>query len=167
MAEELVTLWRYRDLPEALIARAKLDSQQIWCVLADDNIVRLNWFQSNAVGGVRLQVVDDDAALASELLAEEIPEGFTAEEIGEEYRQPECPNCRSRDIAFQPAYRNIALLLLGLALLGVFIAIPVWIPRKSWKCEDCRHDGTLPMTRASAIRRRCQRLAHSGGILTA
>jgi hypothetical protein len=134
MPEELVTLWRYRDLAEALVARAKLDSDAVWCVLADDNIVRLSWFWSNAMGGVRLQVEDNDAEHAMTLLAEEIPAGFTPEETGEEYHQPECPNCHSRDVTFEPMYKKVALpLLWGLGL-------PVWIPKKTWKCEDCEHE---------------------------
>ena len=123
------------------MAGAKLDSDDVWCVLADDNIVRLDWFWSNAVGGVRLQVADADAEHAMALLAEEIPDGFTAEETGEAYQQPECPNCHSRDVTFEPMYKNIALLFLGTALvLGWIVALPIWIPRKSWKCEDCGHD---------------------------
>ena len=51
---ELVTLWRYRDLPEALVAKSKLDSADLWCFLADVNMVYLDWFMSNAIGGVRL-----------------------------------------------------------------------------------------------------------------
>jgi hypothetical protein len=134
MPEELVTLWRYRDLPEALVARSKLDSQEVWCVLAHDNIVRLDWFWSNAVGGVWLQVADDDAEYAMSVLAEEIPATFTAEETGEAYQQPECPTCHSRDVAFEPLYRGIALFFLGL------VPLPVWIPKKSWSCGDCGHD---------------------------
>ncbi|HLW54270.1 MAG TPA: DUF2007 domain-containing protein [Candidatus Angelobacter sp.] len=133
MADQLVTLWRYRDLPEALIARAKLDSQLIWCVLADDNIVRLNWFISNAVGGVRLRVAEEDARLALELLAEEIPQSFTAEEIGEEYRQPSCTNCHSRDVSYEPVHRGLALV--GLCVLS----LPLWLPKGLWKCEECGH----------------------------
>jgi hypothetical protein len=140
MPEELVTLWRYRDLPEALVARSKLDSQEVWCVLADDNTVRLDWFWSNAVGGVRLQVADDDAEYAMSLLAEEIPAGFTAEETGEDYQQPECPRCHSRDVTFQSEYRGIALIFLSIAVVtGWILALPVWIPGKSWQCEDCRN----------------------------
>jgi hypothetical protein len=132
MPEELVTLWRYRDLPEALVARAKLDSDAVRCVLADDNIVRLSWFWSNAIGGVRLQVEDIDVEHATALLAEDIPVGFTAEETGKAYPQPECPQCRSRDVTFEPMYKGLALLLLNV------LSLPVWIPKKSWKCEDCR-----------------------------
>ncbi|HEY6307390.1 MAG TPA: hypothetical protein VI488_13125 [Candidatus Angelobacter sp.] len=139
MPEELVTLWRYRDLPEAFVARAKLASQEVWCVLADDNSVRLDWFWSNAVGGVRLQVSDDDAEYAMSLLAEEISAGFTAEETGEDYQQPECPNCQSRDVTFESGYRKIALVFLGMAVaVGWIVALPVWIPGESWRCEDCR-----------------------------
>src|SRR5437899_7263700 len=104
MTEELVTLWRYRDLPEALMAKSKLDSEALSCFLADENIVRLNWFWSNVVGGVRLQVAGDDVQTAIELLSEEIPPSFSAEELGEEYRQPECPTCHSRDVTFEPMY---------------------------------------------------------------
>jgi hypothetical protein len=133
MPEQLVTLWRYRDLPEALVARAKLDSDAVWCVLVDDNIVRLDWFWSNAMGGVRLQVEDNDVEHALALLSEEIPAGFIAEETGEAYKQPECPNCHSRDVSFEPFNKAIALVLLQFTL-------PVWIPKKSWICEDCRHE---------------------------
>jgi hypothetical protein len=147
MPEELVTLWRYRDLPEAFVARSKLDSQEVWCVLVDDNIVRLDWFWSNAVGGVRLQVADDDAEYALSLLAEEIPAGFTADETGEDYQQPECPNCHSRDVGFDSMYKGLALVslcLFGLPLMSylLFRALvpPLWIPKKLWKCEDCGNE---------------------------
>jgi len=131
---ELVTLWRYRDLPEALVAKSKLDSDAVTCFLADFEIVRLNWFLSNAVGGVRLQVADEDAEHAWALLSEEITAGFTAEETGEAYHQPVCPNCQSRDVAFDYFHRGLAA-----AVLWV-ISLPVWIPKRSWRCEDCGHE---------------------------
>lgn len=120
-------------MPEALVAKSKLDSDAVWCFLADFEIVRLNWYLSNAVGGVRLQVADEDAEHAMALLSEEIPAAFTAEETGEPYEQPECPQCRSRDVSFQSLHRGIALAFLWL------IALPVWIPKRRWLCEDCRH----------------------------
>src|SRR5690242_68109 len=98
MPENLITLWRYRDLPEALIARSKLDAEGFDCFLADDNIVGLEWYWSNFVGGVRLRVREDDSESALEVLAQEIPAAFSAEEVGEEYEQPACPRCGSRDV---------------------------------------------------------------------
>ena len=134
MAEELVTLWRYRDLPEALVAKAKLDSEGLWCFLADENIVRLNWFWSNLMGGVKLQVEDTNGEAAMTLLSEDIPTAFPSEEVGEVYRQPECPSCHSRDVAFEPVHKKIALVCLQV------LALPVWIPKRSWKCEDCGNE---------------------------
>lgn len=144
MAEEIVTLWRYRDLPEAWVAKSKLDSEGVWCFLADENIVRLNWFLSNAVGGVRLQVAEGEVPIAMELLGEEIPASFSADEIGEEYRQPECPRCGSRDVTLEPMERKLALLVVCVLSLPLstlaLLAIPLWILKKPWRCEDCRND---------------------------
>jgi hypothetical protein len=143
MAEDLVTLWRYRDLPEALVARSKLDSAGVWCVLADDNIVRLNWFLSNAIGGLRFQVASDDAEHALALLSEEIPASFTAEETGEPYEQPQCPKCHSRDVTFAPLRPGGILLLLWLApvLAPLYALLALLLRAKNlWLCEDCRHE---------------------------
>jgi len=134
MSDDLVTLWRYRDLPEALIAHAKLDSEGFDCVLVDDNFVRLNWFWSNVIGGVRLMVRDDDIESALAVLGEEIPAEFTADDVGEDYQQPACPNCASRDVDFETSYRGVALAALWLW------SVPLPIPKKRWHCEDCGHE---------------------------
>ncbi len=138
MPDDLITLWRYRDLPEALIAHSKLDAEGFDCFLADDNILSLNWFLSTAVGGVRLRVREDDGESALAVLAQEIPASFTAEEIGEEYQQPACPNCGSLDVAFETMHKGIALVALWL------LALPLPIPRNSWKCQDCGNRWQAP-----------------------
>jgi len=65
---ELVTIRLFRDLPEALVAKGVLEGAGIECYLADDNMVRLDWFISNAIGNMRLQVKETDAAAALEVL---------------------------------------------------------------------------------------------------
>ncbi|PYV84073.1 MAG: hypothetical protein DMG93_06270 [Acidobacteria bacterium] len=66
----LVLLRRFRDLPEALLAKGKLDSAGVDCFLADENMVRMDWFISNLLGGVKLMVDGDRFAEASKLLKE-------------------------------------------------------------------------------------------------
>lgn len=102
MSDDLITLCRYRDLPEALIAHSKLRAEGFACFLADDNIVRFNWYLSNAIGGVRLRVREDDAESALSVLGQEIPKGFSTEDVGQEYEQPACPKCGSRDVDSKP-----------------------------------------------------------------
>jgi hypothetical protein len=65
---ELTTIRKFRDLPDAILAKGLLESAGIECYLADDNIVRLDWFISNAIGNMRLQVKPADAETAIEIL---------------------------------------------------------------------------------------------------
>jgi hypothetical protein len=133
MSDDLITLWRYRDLPEALIAHSKLKAEGFDCFLADDNIVRFDWFWSNMVGGVRLRVREDDAEPALAVLGQEIPEAFSAGEVGEEYEQPQCPRCGSRDVDFESFNRSAAL-------VALYFGIPLTIPKNRWHCEDCGNE---------------------------
>jgi hypothetical protein len=57
---KLVTIRKFRDLHEAWLAKGSLESAGIECFLVDDNMVRLDWFYSNLVGGVKLQVRAED-----------------------------------------------------------------------------------------------------------
>jgi len=81
-SREVVTLRKFRDMPEALLAKGSLDSTGIECWLADDNMVRLDWFYSNFLGGIKLQVKQEDAEVANEILNQPIPENFDAEGMG-------------------------------------------------------------------------------------
>ena len=72
----LVTIARYLELLDAELAKTRLESAGIRCWLADDNMVRLNWFYSSYFGGVRVQVPQDEAEDAAKILAEPAPEGL-------------------------------------------------------------------------------------------
>lgn len=67
-----VIIGRYRDLPEASIAKSILDSAGIEGFLIDDNLVRLDWFYSNLVGGIKLVVREEDAETATKLLDQSV-----------------------------------------------------------------------------------------------
>jgi hypothetical protein len=64
----VVTLRHFFTLPEALLAKSILDSAGIQGYLIDENTIRMDWFYSNALGGIKLQVRETDAAAAAELL---------------------------------------------------------------------------------------------------
>jgi hypothetical protein len=65
---KVVNLRQYMTLPEALLAKSILDSAGIESFLGDQNIIRMDWFLSNALGGVKLRVREEDAAEATALL---------------------------------------------------------------------------------------------------
>ncbi len=124
----MVTIRQFRDLPEALFAKGSLESAGIECALIDDNMVRLDWFISNLLGGVKLQVRPEDATVAKEILSQPIPEDFDVPGVGE-YEQPRCPKCQSLDVNFQE--------VAPAAYLSAAVSVPFPFHRRAWRCHSC------------------------------
>src|SRR5437773_6771911 len=101
-------------MPDAFLFGSILDSAEIECCLADENTIRMDWFWSNFLGGIKLCVRKMDADAALSLLGQSVPEKFDVDVMGE-YQQPRCPICRSIEISFQGL--NKAVDYIG-ALLG-------------------------------------------------
>lgn len=127
--QELVTVRQFRDLPEALLAKGCLESVGIECFLGDDNLVRLDWFISNFIGGIKLKVRVADAENAQKILDEPILEGLYVQGVGL-YEQPRCPMCQSLDVNFQPLDRPIAY-------MSAFLRVPLPVQRPGWHCRSC------------------------------
>ncbi|HEY1802148.1 MAG TPA: hypothetical protein VGG46_14560 [Terriglobales bacterium] len=127
-----MTVREFRDLPEALLAQGCLQSAGIECTLGDANLVRLDWFYSNLVGGIKLRVKPEDARAALDILKHPIPAGFNVEGVGI-YEQPKCPQCGSLDVAFEGLDKPVAY-------ASLFIRVPLPIHNKGWKCHACQHE---------------------------
>jgi hypothetical protein len=130
-AEEPVVVAQFLNLHEALLAKGQLNSAGIACSLLDDNMVRIDWFISNLLGGVKLTVPPAEADEARELLAQPIPENFDVEGVGE-YAQPRCPKCNSVDISHESLDKPYAY---GSAWVGV----PIPFGANRWRCATCGH----------------------------
>ena len=128
-SSEWVMIRRFRDLPEAVLAKGSLDSAGIDCVMTDDNLVRLNWFISNFIGNVKLNVRPADVEDAEAILSQPIPEEF---EYGdsEHFEQPRCPKCNSIDLTFEALNKPLAY---GSAWLG----FPLPFKSEKWICNNC------------------------------
>jgi hypothetical protein len=136
----MVTVRQFRDLPEALLAKGCLESAGIDCALVDDNMVRLDWFWSNLMGGVKLKVDPEDADSAIAILEQPIPQEFDVAGIGE-YQQPHCPKCQSLDVTFKELNRPVTF-------LTVWLHVPIPVYRRAWRCHSCNveweDDGVPP-----------------------
>jgi hypothetical protein len=127
---ELVTIRRYRDLSEAIVARAVIESAGIFCFLKDENLVRLDWQVSNFIGGIRLQVAVPDVESAEAILSQPVPSAFSIpDQPG--FSQPRCPRCTSTDIMWERQGRKAALASL------YFFALPLPRGSESWHCNSC------------------------------
>jgi hypothetical protein len=127
----LVTVRRYRDLAEAYAGRSLLESADIPAWIADEHLVRMDWFYSNLVGGMRLQVDERDEAAAREILDEKVPPAI-AYGLEEVYVQPTCPTCGSADITFGGGTER------GRSFVALYLlSIPVPAREATWHCEAC------------------------------
>jgi membrane protease YdiL (CAAX protease family) len=114
--ESFVTVATFDFRADAEVAKLLLEQDGIKTFLADENLVGVNWFLSNAVGGVKLQVAAADVDRAGEILQRAQPvkaetEGdlpdeditFACQECGKKITFPgerrghveTCPECGS------------------------------------------------------------------------
>jgi hypothetical protein len=129
---ESVTLRQFRDLPEALLAKGSLESAGIQAYLADDNMIRMDWFISNLLGGIKLKVRAEDAEAASEILNQPIPEMLDVEGVGN-FEQPKCPRCQSLDVRCDELNK-------GISYLTAYAGVPIPVYKKGWTCHACGNE---------------------------
>lgn len=128
ISHNLITIATFNYPAQAHILRAKLETQGIWSFVADENLVAINWLCSNVIGGVKLQVKEQDVARALEILGIE-PEDFGEEEVEDE----RCPHCLSSNIHYEK-YAIPAVFASWLLL-----SLPLPFLKRKWKCANCDH----------------------------
>jgi hypothetical protein len=103
-------------------------------------MIRMDWFISNLLGGIKLKVRAEDAEVALEILNQPIPERLEVEGIGS-FEQPQCPRCGSLDVNNEELDKPIAY-------LTAYAGIPVPARKSGWTCHACgnlwqEHPGNL------------------------
>jgi hypothetical protein len=129
--DHFVILRRYRELPEAVVVKSILDADGIECFLSDENLIRMDWFWSGLLGGVKLWVRQQDVDQAQNLIDQSSPEEFNVAGVGE-FKQPQCPDCRSLDVSFQELIKPVAF-------ISAYFGLPIPLKRRGWKCHSCGH----------------------------
>lgn len=137
---ETVVLRQFRDLPEALLAKGSLESAGIQAYLVDDNMIRMDWFISNLLGGIKLKVRPEDAEAAKEILNQPIPDNLDVDGLGT-FEQPKCPRCQSLDVTFDELNKAISY-------ATAYVGVPVPVSKHGWACHSCgnawEEQGDLP-----------------------
>jgi len=119
------TIRSYSTVIEAELARTKLESQDIECVLRDTHLLNTNMLLSNAIGGVRLDVKSEDVLRAQEVLNDVIVE------------QKKCEKCGSLDVVQKkPAWKLSFLVFLA-------TQFPIPFRRTKYQCQNCGNEFSL------------------------
>lgn len=126
MSNKWVTIATVSQPLDAHVLKGKLEAEGIEAFLADENIVSMNFLYSNAVGGVKVQVDEEDVEEALQIIGEALPPLELVDPIEEELP---CPKCGGTEFKRDrhPFALAIQILTLGLALGK----------KSQWKCAKC------------------------------
>jgi hypothetical protein len=127
--ERLVTVRTFDSPWAAQLGRARLEAAGIESSIADEHFSRM--ITINTAGGARLQVREEDAAAAAEVLSREaaLPEIYLV--TAEDAARPRCPGCKSEHLSFERWSR------IGFVSSWILLGIPIPIPRHRWLCRSC------------------------------
>jgi hypothetical protein len=121
------TIATFSKPEEAHLFRTRLEAADIPAFVIDENFVQMDWLYSNAIGGVRVQVDDNDVEAVREFLAADSPQPCPeAEDVM-------CPACGSAGTAPDEWPRRIAYLTLFV------LHFPILVGRYRWRCAACNH----------------------------
>ncbi len=135
-----ITIRTYTYPQEAYVAKSFLESEGISVFLKDEFTTQIHNFYSNAVGGVKLQVIESEYDQGIELLkqggfiksSEELAEENTEIIIVDRIIKPKnCPYCQSSNIGKKTDPNILAVVLYF--VLGVLF--PIF--RSAYTCYDC------------------------------
>lgn len=131
MNETFVTLQAFQYSAEAQIIKGRLEAEEIPVVLQDEFTIDTDPFLSQAIGGVKLQVLEKDEAKAREIL--ENISTYSFDDAGEAMH---CPNCDSTKIDYVTTVRDTKSIV-AFALSILVVALPIHT-KYEYRCEQCK-----------------------------
>lgn len=142
MNDKIIWYRTFYDSTEAHIIRAKLEDSGFHCFLADENISTIQPLYNQAVGGVKLMVLERDIPQIELLLSEENNEAGIAAEYKIDSAKNEsdkfCEKCGSANVGFGPPTKGAYSWVLTLVSLA--LSIYPFRLRRCYHCFDCGHE---------------------------
>ena len=133
MSQKLVAIAQYRDLPQAGLDKSIFESQGITCFLDNEFTIGVNWLYSTALGGVKLKVLEGDAARAKGILQEDF--GAAPSNVSTEVDLPPeatCPRCGATGITTKNYTRKFAA-------ISLLLSLPLFFFLRRYSCNSCNH----------------------------
>ena len=105
----------FSKVEEAYVLRSHLEGSGIAAYVNDEHIVQQDWFLSNAVGGVKVEVAEEDYADAREIYLEV---------YGGEIAQAKDQNKRKHEFG-----RYLKIAFVTALVFAIFMVVKTWVPR--------------------------------------
>ncbi|MEW5677509.1 DUF2007 domain-containing protein [Flavobacterium enshiense] len=122
---------------EAIIYKGKLESEGVEVFLRDNLTIDTDPMVSNAIGGVKLFVRQEDEPKALTIL--EAVSTYSLDDSGEAVK---CPNCGSTKVDYFTTIQDLKSLLSFLFSI-VLLVLPFYTKHK-YKCEACNFEFDKP-----------------------
>lgn len=120
----MLTVATFSKPEEAHLLRMRLEAGGIPAFVQDENMVQMNWLYSNAIGGVRVQIREEDVSQAKELLNQECP-------VLEDALIVQCPFCSSAETQVDELPRRFSFLSL------LLFNFPLLFSKNRYRCRNC------------------------------
>lgn len=128
--ERQVTVGVYTMPYEADLVWSLLEAYEIPVFPADYYTIYIDWFYSNALGGIKIRVSEQDAAQAREIIEGALSEGASLQQT---YSEGACPHCGNSDTAPVVLGRQWAV------ITWLVLDMPLVWPRTGLRCSSCGH----------------------------
>ncbi len=130
MSQTFKTIAKFQYSAEAQIIKGRLESEGIQVFLSDNITIDTDPLVSNAIGGIKLKVLAQDAMQAQHILAT-----INKYSIDDEGNPIQCPNCNSEAVAM---FSTITDFKSFFAFVFGFISgtLPFYSKDK-YRCDDC------------------------------
>jgi len=130
MKETFKTVARFEYSSEAQIIKGRLESDGIKVFLSDNLTIDTDPLISNAIGGVKLKVLSEDAKKAERILRD-----IQKYSLDNEGNLVKCPKCNSEHVQLFSTIKNFKSLLSF--IFGFIIGTLPFYAKHKYRCEDC------------------------------
>lgn len=128
-----VQVWSYDNYVPAHLDMGRLQEEGFDCWLKDENMVTIDPLLTNAIGGIKLMVSEQDAEKAWQLL----------NQLRVDYKKTiSCPICNSHNLELVSTPRKASNWITALGFYSLF-NFPLTV-EKVYHCFDCKHEFDLP-----------------------
>ena len=135
---KLITARIFDNPIDAHLLKSKLESEGIYCYLKDEHTITIDPLVSNAIGGIKLQIKNEDVEKAKKVLKEIENTPYR----DEEGNIAVCPNCDSKNLISNYISTKGFKEKLSAIITLLFASYPFYL-NKVFKCKECGNEFKL------------------------
>jgi len=136
MSDKFKTIARFQYSAEAQIIKGRLEAEGIKVFLSDNFTIETDPLVSNAIGGIKMKVLTQDAMEAQHIL-----ESISKYSLDDEGNALQCPSCESEKIELFSTIKDLKSFFAF--IFGFIMGTLPFHAKHKYKCENCNTEFDL------------------------